>query len=261
MSITDPLIVNGLQTSHTIFNHSKTSDLNSDKRTLLVRVIETSDPASMDAIIKATNSQTAIPKIWLHATEDIHRKIESVLKSVDLYYDRRKNFYKNQNVPPGQIITIPYLSQALAAIVLQKPDDARARPTTVADKHYQKSFSDSYPKELYSKCALILRRAGEFLDSKDDIKRGERLNLIFYLAMYASCAVLKSPAPKRPSIAAINMDKFDNPLLEECLMFVRTKYLSLGGDDKVAKGPRMAADLKDQLQKLYGRRQGQKAGT
>ncbi len=118
MAVTNPLIVNGLQTSHTIFNHSRVAGFANDNRTLLDRVIETSDSASIANIIKATNSQTAIPRIWLHATEEIHRKIETVLKASDLY-DRRKNFHRNQGVPSGKIVTIPYLSQALAAIVLQ----------------------------------------------------------------------------------------------------------------------------------------------
>lgn len=255
MSVTNPLIVNGLQTSYTIFNHSKLDGFKTDKRTLLVRVIETSSSASIDAIIKATNSQTKIPAIWLHATEDIHRKIESVLKAVDLYYDRRKNFHRNQGVSSAKIITIPYLSQALAAIVLRQPDDARARPTTVADKHYNKLYSDAYPKELYSKCAVILRRTGEFLDSRG-IDRSTRLNLIFYLAMYATCTALKSAAPKRPSIAALDTSKLTNTLLDESLSVVQEEYINFGGDDKAAKGPNMAEALRERLHAKYGRKGG-----
>jgi hypothetical protein len=44
-----------------------------------------------DKIITATNSQTKIEAINLHATEQIQRHIEMALKAHDLYYDRRKN--------------------------------------------------------------------------------------------------------------------------------------------------------------------------
>ncbi len=139
-TITDPLIVNGLQTSYVIARHFEALDAVNDKRTILVRVIKNTDPKSIDRIIKATNSQTAIPRVWLHATEDIHRKIETTLGNAGMYYDRRKNFYKNKGIPATQIVTIPYLAQALAAIVLQRPDDARGRP------------APQWPKNTISSC-------------------------------------------------------------------------------------------------------------
>lgn len=252
LNITDPLIVNGLQTSYEIFNHFKQSR-GPDERTILVRVIESKDPQGVDRIIKATNSQTRIPRVWLHATEDIHRKIESVLMQVGLFYDRRKNYYRNQGKPMNSIITLPYLSQALVAIVLQRPDDARARPTTAAERHYDALYSDDYPKDLYAKCALILKRADEYLDGQD-LDRADKLNLVFYVAMFATSVALRSPRPKRPTIAGIDMEKFTDKLLDECSKYVREKYIGLGGDDAVAKGTTLLEVLKADLQQRFSRR-------
>ncbi|MET4245424.1 AIPR family protein [Bradyrhizobium sp. RT10b] len=55
VTISDPQIVNGLQTSRVVFDTIKPSDF--DDRTVLVRVIETTDQRTQDRIIKATNSQ------------------------------------------------------------------------------------------------------------------------------------------------------------------------------------------------------------
>jgi hypothetical protein len=82
--ITDPLIVNGLQTSYEVFNHFAAGGSTEDKRTLMVRVIENTDPETSDRIINATNSQTKIEPINLHATEQIHRNIEAALKTAGL---------------------------------------------------------------------------------------------------------------------------------------------------------------------------------
>jgi len=142
LHITDPLIVNGLQTSYEIFNHFSSGASQSDERTLLVRVIVNTDPETSDNIITATNSQTKIEPINLHATEQIQRNIETALKMVDLYYDRRKNYYRNKGISTQKIVTIGVMAQAVAAIVLQQPDNARARPTTVADKSYNALFSE-----------------------------------------------------------------------------------------------------------------------
>jgi hypothetical protein len=95
--VEDPLIVNDLQTSHEIFQHFQTATGN-DARTILVRLIESNDPQSTDIIINATNSQTRIPPIWLHATEPLHRNIESALKVAGMYYDRRKNYHRLRGI-------------------------------------------------------------------------------------------------------------------------------------------------------------------
>jgi hypothetical protein len=253
MSITQPLIVNGLQTSHEVFNYSRLGGFSNDTRTILVRVIEATDAASIDNIIKATNSQTTIPRIWLHATEPLHRRIESVLRASDLYYDRRKNFHRNQGVAAGKIITIPYLAQSLAAIVLQKPDDARARPTTVADKHYRKLFAEEFPVDVYAKCALIMKRTTEFLDSLL-WARSDKLNVQFYLAMYVACMVTRSPMPRRDTIARIDVSRLDDALMQAALTQVQSAFLEYGGDDKAAKGSALTARLQQELQERFGRK-------
>jgi hypothetical protein len=58
VSIEDAQIVNGLQTSREIFNFHNSGKMQPDEdRSLLVRVIETSDPEVSDLVIRATNSQ------------------------------------------------------------------------------------------------------------------------------------------------------------------------------------------------------------
>ena len=98
IGITDPEIVNGLQTSTEIYKYFCTAIeiLNQEKRNILVRVIVPDSEESRDKIILATNSQTNIPKASLRATDSIHRQIEMYLRNRNLYYDRRKNYYKNQ---------------------------------------------------------------------------------------------------------------------------------------------------------------------
>lgn len=130
--ITDPEIVNGLQTSTEIYNFfSNNKDkVDVEKRCVLVRIIVPENDESRDKIILATNSQTNIPKASLRTTDPIHRQIELYLKTKGLYYDRRKNYYKNQGKKSNDIVSVPFLAQCLMSILLQKPDHARARPST-----------------------------------------------------------------------------------------------------------------------------------
>jgi hypothetical protein len=256
--VTDPLIVNGLQTSYELFNHFSLGGSQDDKRTLMVRVIENTDSETSDRIINATNSQTKIEAINLHATEQIHRDIESALKIAGLFYDRRKNFYRNKGESAAKIITIGYMAQAIAAIVLQQPDNARARPTTVAVKSYTKLFSNTHPLSLYPKCAQIMKRVDAYLDERS-LSQGMKLNLVFYLAMYATCTALKSVKPQRTRIAALDMSLLTDDLLDGCHVWLLTQLSALGGDDKVAKGPSVTAALKKQIIKQFGKKKAHEA--
>lgn len=252
LHLTDPCIVNGLQTSHELFSHFSAGASTDDARTIMVKVIANTNTDTSDRIINATNSQTKIEAINLHATEQIHRNIEAALRTAGLFYDRRKNFYRNKGVPATQIITIAYMAQAIAAIVLQQPDNARARPTTVAEKNYKALFSESHPVALYPKCAQIMKRVDLFLEERG-IERGLKLNLIFYLAMHATCVSLKSARPQRTRIAALDLGTFNDDLLQECYDVISDEYKKLGGEDRVAKGPQLTERLRQILVHEYGK--------
>ena len=252
-SVTDPLIVNGLQTSYEIVNHFKSIKDADEKRTVLVRIIETTDSRTMDEIIKATNSQTKIGSNSLHATEEIHRKIESAMKVRNLFYDRRKNYYRNRGMATRSIVTITELSQALTAIVLRRPDDARARPTTVVNKHYKKLFSEAFPLELYGKCASILKRVEAFLDGLE-LTKGAALNLLFYVSMYATCATLKSARPNRRGIAGIDLGNITDVVLKSSYEAVNGLYQARGGDDKAAKGTELLGDVLGAIDGKFSRK-------
>jgi hypothetical protein len=71
--------VSNYQTSREIFayfNKHGTNVVPNDKRTLIVRVINTSDSSIQDSIIKATNSQNRMMPASLRMTDQIHRDIE-----------------------------------------------------------------------------------------------------------------------------------------------------------------------------------------
>ena len=86
LTIQDPQIVNGLQTSREIYHHYMEQDTTNAERRILVRVMVTTEEDSRNRIIKATNSQNKIPTASLRATDPIHRRIEEDWKDKDLYY-------------------------------------------------------------------------------------------------------------------------------------------------------------------------------
>lgn len=121
LQIVNPEIVNGLQTSMEVYNYFSENKeaLEEEKRSILLRIIVPDNEESRDQIIFATNNQTNIPKATLRVTDPIHLQIEMYFKSRGLFYDRRKNYYKNQGRKPAEIVGVSFLAQCLITIFLK----------------------------------------------------------------------------------------------------------------------------------------------
>src|SRR5271166_833819 len=118
LTIRAPEIVNGLQTSHEIFNYFS-QNKKSDDRTVLVRVIIPPDEQTRDKITAATNSQTPVNLLSLHATEHIHYEIEDLLRLYNIFYDRKKGKYRRLKKPLSQIVSMKYIAQAVMSIIAE----------------------------------------------------------------------------------------------------------------------------------------------
>jgi len=159
-----PQIVNGLQTSREIYEYvtaaKKEFGTVRDRRAVLIRVVVPPNDDSRDRIIRATNSQTAIPSVALRATDKIQRDLEDYFLREDWYYERRKNRYQNENKPISRIITIPFLAEAILAIILREPHLGGPRlggRFLKAEDVYERIFDSSVPLVGYLKSAQITR--------------------------------------------------------------------------------------------------------
>lgn len=186
-TLSDVQIVNGMQTSHSLYTAITDRggpDDSDERRSILVRIIETQDEDVRDRIIRATNSQTRVLDTSLHATEPLHRQIETYFSSAGWFYDRRKNFYRNAGKPADRIVSIGLLGQATMAIGLGRPDAARARPTTLLNKpdDYARIFSTKVPLPVYLWLAQLQR--GVDRELQRDAEPFVRSNLRFHVSAY-----------------------------------------------------------------------------
>jgi hypothetical protein len=239
MTIENPLIVNGLQTSSELHKHSQTT--NDQDRQIMVRIIQEADPNKRDQIIKATNRQTAIKPSSLRATESVHRRIEDYFAAHALYYDRRKNFYKNAGKPADRIVSIDKLAQAVMAVLLKRPHDARARPTTLIknDSDYGNIFSDSeasHPLELYRVAAELLLKVETYFKSVvPRIDRRYTNNLKFHILMVSSWNILGSQSIPARGIAALDPTSVSDVVIVDSSNWAISQFEIAGPVDRVAK--------------------------
>ena len=253
LTIEDPQIVNGQQTSTEIYNYFQKADTSNDERSVMVRVIVTNDSITRDRIIKATNSQTQIPAASLRATEKIHRDIEEFLAPFSLYYDRRKNSQKQLGRPTDKIVSIAFLAQAMMSIVLQRPDDARARPSSLIKKEedYNKIFNPTFPIRVYLIAALIAKKAQTLLRTREDFSSSDKTNILFYVTMHSACLLIGLAKPNAQQISEIQPEKITSEIISNSIDCVVKIYRRMGANDQIAKGPTMLVELKNELSHVF----------
>lgn len=261
LTIRDAQVVNGLQTSMEIYNYfqrqSNPNEL-TENRNILVRIIVPPNEDSRNRIIKATNSQTNIQPASLRATDEIQKDIEQFFETKTLFYDRRKNYHKNLGRPKDRVISIPYLAQAVMAIVLQEPNNSRGRPSSLIkdEEDYKRVFNDNYPISLYVQCAKLMKQVDSFLrDGAPVYISGNQSNVRFQLAMFAS-AIKANKIPILPAdIANLDLTTIDSNFLTNCLHHVwqileKLKETRDVDRDRIAKSQEFDDALKERLRHI-----------
>lgn len=217
INMEDIQIVNGLQTTESIFRYFSEGGEDVNNRTVLVKVIVSKDEVLRDSVIRATNNQTAVQSASLHATDKIQRDIEDILIRSGFYYERRKNFYKNQGVSVSEIMTPLYLASCYTCLILKLPYKAsRMNSRILKEKDvYDLIFSPQSSIKIWPKIAHIFRTVDETLkgvrtenDGEGFIKRWR-----FIVAFISVARVLKTFNINESNINTITNDNFNSELV------------------------------------------------
>ncbi|QUE31289.1 AIPR family protein [Francisella philomiragia] len=231
LSIENVQIVNGLQTSYSIYN-AHNGDT-SDDRSVLVKVIIVNDNKEVtDNIIASTNSQNPVSAVLLRATEQIQRELELYFLNEGYYYDRRKNYYKNLGKPATKIFSIQSLAQSVQTLIFEEPHSARATPTSLLkkDQTYNRIFDNHREYKSYLNCCLVNRKVHNFwlkhgnLDEKSKVS-----NFKFHLSLLMVRKIFGFSSLMADSITNLNLLDLNESLFSETV-----KDLSRVIDDYLA---------------------------
>lgn len=207
-SLSNIQIVNGLQTSHEIFESLRGGDsAEAGERMLLVRIIVTDDAATRDLVIRATNRQTAITDASLRATDEVQRNIENYFLTQGWYYDRRKGYYKNDGKDPAKIVSIQFLGASVTAMGLARPDKSRGKPSSLLknDEDYRLVFNSSIDLQVYLWAAKLQRQVDSFILSEAaEANVSQKSNLKFHLSMLIVELLNGSPVRRPQQLRALS---------------------------------------------------------
>ena len=104
---------------------------------------------------------------------------------------------------------------------------------------YTQVFSENYPINVYTNAGLMVRAVDRVLKSRAELTARDRTNIRFYVLFWFACGVTGKHAPKVNDVAKIDATALDEGEIESAADEVWKLYVSLGGDDQVAKGPEL----------------------
>ena len=199
LSIDNVLIVNGLQTTETLYR-TLTGHIRSDEeRAILIKIIISSDDDVRARIIKATNYQNSVELASLRSLDQLQRNIELYFLDHGWFYERRSNFYRNQGKPGDRILSIRQLGTAVRALAFRTPRTAARRQKWLRDDNsYRQVFNPAWPLSLYLGCAAVLRpveqstRMGAGVFGHSLIFPGMARQWSAFIALVVTCVRLKS---------------------------------------------------------------------
>ena len=202
MYLRDFQIVNGCQTSNVLFRNR---DIVDGDATLVLKIVETSDPSVVDDIVRSTNRQTKVEESQFLATLDAIKMIDRyfVARAEDdeyqLFFERRTDqFSSHEDVKAIRVFDIREIARCVAAMFLDKPDLASRYPNRLTGEMRGLVFDNTYREEVFYVAAYTLYRirlllANRKIDGRFVKLRWHILMAVRYYVCGDSIANLSSP--------------------------------------------------------------------
>lgn len=164
ISVSDYQIVNGCQTSHTLFRNR---DIITSNVWVPVKVIEAEAPDVVAQLVESTNSQTNVEETQFLSIRPFAQRVEAHFNAFDaieedkdrrLYFERRTNQYAGEDISRARIFDIPKLARCVAAMFLDIPHVAYMYPTQVLRERGAQLYRADHRERVYYTAALALYR-------------------------------------------------------------------------------------------------------
>lgn len=257
-------IVNGCQTSNVIFE-SLDSITDAEDIYIPVRFIATTDEETKNSIIKATNSQTTLKPEQLAALASIQKNIEEYYRSrerehnsMDLYYERRTQQYRDDNITKTKIITIPIQIKATSAMFLNLPHEVSGQYGKVERNTRNALFNEGDLKyiNIYYTSGLTFYRVERFVRHNYDRKyfkaRWHLMMIIKYLLGDKKDEIGITKLNSNISLKIEEVVKDDNQfnIYIEKAISILNKFLDEKFEEDVLKNDRKLFERKETTEEL-----------
>lgn len=166
LTIKNPQIVNGCQTSHVIYlAHKKGLDIS--KVPLNVKIISTDDLEVSNQIVRGTNRQNIVMDEAFETTKKFHKDLEDFVTAISpeyqkIYYERRsKQYNHNPTIKQTEKFNLRILIQYFIGMFLNKPHEAHRHEARLLNNFANDIFQEHHSKLPYFTSALAFLQIEE----------------------------------------------------------------------------------------------------
>lgn len=164
VTVKNPQIVNGGQTSFSLFEAYNKDFKRLEKVKVLVKIIETEDSKFRSRIAEATNSQTMIRSRDLRSNDAVQLKLEDSLKDLGYFYERKHNQHADK--PHATRIDARKAGQIMFSYYHKEPEKAKSASEKVFGEYYDLIFD---PHSIHAEKLLACHKLYIDLENRKNI--------------------------------------------------------------------------------------------
>lgn len=159
ITLKNPQIVNGCQTSHVIFHNSDELDTLS-KVPIVIKLISTSDSEITNQIVRGTNRQNIVLDEAFEATKKFHKDLEDFINALSpeyerFYYERRsKQYDHNPSISNWQKLNLRIVLQSFIGMFLNEPHISHRHESKLLEMYSNIVFKEHQSKLPYFTASL-----------------------------------------------------------------------------------------------------------
>lgn len=219
VTITNPQIVNGCQTSSVIY-YAQKEGANLEDVLLLVKIIATDESTITNSIVKGTNSQNPVFSESFEITREFHKTLEEFIIAIQnkisnsddkIYYERRsKQYSSNPLVKKNRTFGLDILAHSVVSIFLHAPHDSVLHIVRLLEKYQNAIFVDSQSLYPYYCSALLCLNFEKLLHE-------EQIHYSYDTYKYFIIMMLAEKIANQPlDINNRNIDELCFKIIEHC---------------------------------------------
>jgi hypothetical protein len=135
----------------------------------------------------------------------------------------------------------------MISLLLQKPNYARARPSTLLtkDETYEELYIKNQDLDVFYNAAMLGKKIERCLKSSVEYSQAQKNDVLFYVLYFSVAKSLNKMTISIKDIKDIDLESIHDEYILGITAQVFTEYNSLGGDGKTAKGSDLIERLKE----------------
>lgn len=191
VTIENPQIVNGCQTSNVLFIAHK-NGVNLENVSIMIKIIATQFDAITNAVVRGTNSQNPVFSQSFETIRDFHKNLEAFISSIQytesdqnkkIFYERRsKQYVRDLNVSRNRIFSLDTLAHSVISVFLKSPHDSVLHIVKLLEKYDNQIFVDKQSFYPYYISALMLLNFEQLIQTGEIEREYEKFKyLIIYI--------------------------------------------------------------------------------